>query len=48
MPFKSKRQVKKFKELLKVGTISKKTFDEFSKDTDFSKLPDKAPKKGKK
>lgn len=39
MPFKSKAQVRKFAILRDEGKISEKTFDEWARKTDFSKLP---------
>lgn len=46
MPFKSKDQVRKFGELVSQGKMSQATFDEWNKDTDHAKLPDRiGPKK---
>lgn len=46
MPFKSKDQVRKFGELVAQGKMSQATFDEWNKDTDHSKLPERiGPKK---
>lgn len=46
MPFKSKDQVRKFGELVNQGKMSQATFDEWNKDTDHSKLPERiGPKK---
>lgn len=46
MPFKSKDQVLKFRELVSQGKMSQATFDEWNKDTDHSKLPQRiGPKK---
>lgn len=45
MPFKSKDQVRKFEELLSQGKISQATFDEWNKDTDHSKLPERIHQK---
>lgn len=40
-PFKSKAQMRKFGELVKEGKMSQGTFDEWSKDTNTKKLPDR-------
>jgi hypothetical protein len=42
MPFKSKRQARKFEALAKEGKISKETLEEWRKATDYSNLPETA------
>lgn len=45
MPFKSKAQLAKFAEMVKQGKLSKATFDEWNKDTNHAKLPERLGKK---
>ncbi len=41
MPFKSQAQRRKFAELLVTGRISKKTFEEWNRETGAKKLPER-------
>jgi len=45
MPFKSQAQRRKFAELLMKGEISKKTFEEWNRETGSAKLPEYANSK---
>lgn len=46
MPFKSKAQMAKFAEMVKAGIMKQSVFDEWNKDTDHKKLPERiTPKK---
>lgn len=47
MPFKSKKQARKFALLMHQGKISRKTFQEWASHTNFKKLPLRAKKKKK-
>ncbi len=46
MPFKSLAQAEKFKQLVKEGKMSKKTYMEWWHATDFKSLPERINKKG--
>jgi hypothetical protein len=45
LPFKSRAQLKKFAEMVKQGKLSQATFDEWNKDTQHHKLPERIHKK---
>jgi hypothetical protein len=44
MPFKSQAQRRKFAELLVAGKISAQTFEEWNRETDAKKLPERVGK----
>lgn len=41
MPFLSKAQMKKFAEMVKQGTMKQSTFDQWNRETDHKKLPER-------
>ena len=47
MPFKSYKQFKKFASLVSQGKMDKSILKEWAKDTDFTRLPNKAKMKKK-
>lgn len=48
MPFKSEAQRRKFAELVKQGKMQQSVFDEWSKETGHSRLPDRVKPKTQK
>lgn len=44
MPFVSKKQMKKFAQLVKDGEMPQATYDRWEKETDMANLPEAAPK----